>query len=307
MSIYSVGKIIKEARIRRNISQEILCNGLCSTPTLSKIESCKQNPNKKLMEALLQRLGLPIGIYNVSVSSVEFKRSLIETEIRAHLAKREDITDLLEEYRTAGKEMGALEKQFYLFVGANNQDTKTYQKILLEALRQTVPNFTLDTPLTQMLLTETELMILFNLSKTFLWEGDAKTMEKLCYNIKAYLETQEIDNAEKSKILPHVLLHLANLEEKMGNFEKEAELAQQGIDCCIQYGKLSQFDRLMYTKGFALAKLDRLKEAKVCFLRAFTLMATLNTPVDFRKEGLAEVESEFSITFTPQQKLAFLD
>ena len=77
MPLYSVGKVIKEARERlrcldkKKYSQENLCDGICSVPTLSKIECGLQNPSKKVMEALLQRLGLPIGIYNISATDKE--------------------------------------------------------------------------------------------------------------------------------------------------------------------------------------------------------------------------------------------
>lgn len=42
MKTYIVGGVIKEFRIRYNISQEELCDGLCAVSTLSRIESGKQ-------------------------------------------------------------------------------------------------------------------------------------------------------------------------------------------------------------------------------------------------------------------------
>ena len=126
MPLYSVGKVIKEARKRlRSLegdkySQENVAEGICSVATLSKIENCVQNPSKKVMEALLQRLGLPVGIYNISATDDEIKRAEIEWKINACVAKRNlHIEELLEEYRSCcASEMGVLEKQFYLYFKA---------------------------------------------------------------------------------------------------------------------------------------------------------------------------------------------
>ncbi len=52
-----IGKIIFTLRKHYNISQEMLCSGLCSDATLSRIELGERIPDKFLLDALLQRLG----------------------------------------------------------------------------------------------------------------------------------------------------------------------------------------------------------------------------------------------------------
>lgn len=57
METYNIGKIIRETRTRRNISQEELSDGICSPVTLSRIENGMQKPSLKIEAALLERLG----------------------------------------------------------------------------------------------------------------------------------------------------------------------------------------------------------------------------------------------------------
>ena len=117
MPIYNAGKTIKEFRKRHHISQEALCEGLCEAPTLSKIESGKQNPTKKLFEALMSRLGAPIAAFNIPVTEAEYKRSQIEREISSRLANDNiEIDDLIVAYKNVSPAMDKLEKQYYEFI-----------------------------------------------------------------------------------------------------------------------------------------------------------------------------------------------
>ncbi|MBD7944400.1 MULTISPECIES: tetratricopeptide repeat protein [Psychrobacillus] len=54
----SIGLIIKQERLNRNIKQTVLAKGICSTSYLSKIENNSTMPSKEVMEPLLDRLNL---------------------------------------------------------------------------------------------------------------------------------------------------------------------------------------------------------------------------------------------------------
>lgn len=51
-------ELIKELREAKGISQEELCEGICTRETLSRIESGKRNPNKKNFFAMLKKMGV---------------------------------------------------------------------------------------------------------------------------------------------------------------------------------------------------------------------------------------------------------
>lgn len=56
-NVITMGILIHRLRLRQNLSLEMLCNGICSKSTLSKIENGKLQPSIILLETLLQRLG----------------------------------------------------------------------------------------------------------------------------------------------------------------------------------------------------------------------------------------------------------
>ena len=55
--ILQFGLIIKRRREELGYTQEELADGICSVPTLSRIENGERMPTKEHFEMLLQRLG----------------------------------------------------------------------------------------------------------------------------------------------------------------------------------------------------------------------------------------------------------
>ena len=302
MALYNVGKTIREARIRAGVSQEELCFGICSTPTLSKIEGCKQNPNKKTMEALLQRLGLPVGIYNISVTETEFKRASIEREIENKIAGSDyDIQELLERYRTLDKEMDALEEQFYLFMNALCQKAlhtalNEVLALLEKAMCCTVPTFTLQGTGIHPLMTEIELMILNTIAKTEYTLQKKESAISRMYAVRNYFLHCPIDSVVFGTQYPVILFNLSNWEGLQNNFEAELALAEEGIEVCNKYGKLAYFEMLIFNKGFALASLNKKKEAKRFFAQAFYIMDAKNKQ-KHKLYGIKYVNEQFGYDF----------
>lgn len=53
------GAVIRRERLRRNWSQEGLCQGICAVSYLSKIEQCKAEASREILRMLFARLELP--------------------------------------------------------------------------------------------------------------------------------------------------------------------------------------------------------------------------------------------------------
>ena len=60
MAFYIFGDYIREQRERMGVTQEDLCEGICSPGTLSKIENGRQGVRLNQYIALMERLGLPV-------------------------------------------------------------------------------------------------------------------------------------------------------------------------------------------------------------------------------------------------------
>ncbi len=287
MPLYSVGKVIKEARERLRLlegdrySQENVAWGICSVPTLSKIENCLQNPRKKVMEALLQKLDLPVGVYNVSATSDEIRRAEIECTIKSRVAKQDfDIAGLLEDYRTCCRsEMGVLEEQFYLYFKAiqvawgERQPADQVLPMLEQALKLTVGDFSFESEQYRRFYTVEELMIMNNIAlEEYTQEATRERAVKRMYFLKDYFENGGIGNEEWIRQFPGILVNLSNWEEDAGHYDRELELAEQGVRICLERNNLRCFDHLLFNRGVALAYLGRHGEAKKVLLSALTVM-----------------------------------
>ncbi len=74
MAVYAIGRTIRAAREKAGLSQQALCEGICSLPTLSKIENGVQNPSRKTLQYISERLGIDLELFNVPVSDVEAQK-----------------------------------------------------------------------------------------------------------------------------------------------------------------------------------------------------------------------------------------
>lgn len=53
-----MGVLIKQERLRQNLSQEGVCRGVCAVSYLSKIEKGRVEPGQDILDGLFQALGL---------------------------------------------------------------------------------------------------------------------------------------------------------------------------------------------------------------------------------------------------------
>lgn len=87
MAFYMFGDYIREQRERMGVTQEDLCEGICSPGTLPKIENGRQGVRLNQYIALMERLGLPVQPMGVQVTEVA--QSKIENSIYDSVRKLE--------------------------------------------------------------------------------------------------------------------------------------------------------------------------------------------------------------------------
>lgn len=77
---------IRQERLKRGITQEQLCAGICEPITVSRMENGKQTPSYSRICAFLQRLGLPDDRYFALLSKNEMEIKVLQDELRAILS-----------------------------------------------------------------------------------------------------------------------------------------------------------------------------------------------------------------------------
>ena len=255
--MYNAGLMIRELRKRKNLSQELLCDGLCEPPTLSKIECGKQNPTKKLFEALMSRLGSSAVAFNIPVTTTEFIRGQIERQVASLFANSNyQIEELLSKYSSCSEYMDKLERQFYLFAkSVSGLKRKTLSaseafEALSESLKQTFPKYDTSKDFSKNLLTVFELIILNNIAITHYMQNQKTKGIDLLLKIENYFSSHEIEIEEYAKQYPVIADNLTAWLAEQKQYKKAFIFAKRGFDCCIKYGKLSHLPILTYNLGF---------------------------------------------------------
>ena len=164
--VITIGKLICELRIQQKVSQQVLCQGLCSKSKLSKIENGSLNPDVILAETLLQRLGLSERefVFWGNAKEAKFHELKFKLIRSAYLNESMEMA-YINELKQLISEKDILYKQFMLYEEANLIDNNPQKRLslLTESLNCTLNNFDIY-KITEYRLSWIELTILNNIA-----------------------------------------------------------------------------------------------------------------------------------------------
>lgn len=300
MEIYRVGERIKEERIRRNLSQEELCHGVCAVVTLSRIENGMQKPSLKVEEALLEKLGCSTENLVFYASHEEVEKHKLELELTVLAMHRQPIGDKLEQYKKlinvkdAGNRVD-LERQFALTIEAvhalyaRTWEVDRVSDQLEEALSISIPNYKERGVKAVKLLTNTEITIINNLAIAFDRKGETEQAVKLLYYLVTYIENGNLNIDTTGKKYPMLVYNIARMMDKLKNFTGMLQMCEKGIAFCKKYGRLAVLSGLYYYKAVAYTELGRLEEAAESYEYAICL-CKITDKADLAEQVQAEWE-----------------
>ena len=247
------GRYLNSLREKGNISMAAVCDGICNTSTLSRIENGKKEVSKLVQDRLLGRLGVTSENFENMVFCDEYDRWKLMQEIvklvqhgdmdgaSALLDKMEkDLS--IKKRRGIGDDLDAIfEMQFYLCMKAQircyqNADAKEVGALYYEALTQTITIFQGK-----------------NVGKSA-FEGRYFSVEEINLIIEycKYMPTSEglvciraviefineryEDMLTKSKVYPKAVYYLYMLEKRNGldsqiKYKRLLKLATNAIEC----------------------------------------------------------------------------
>ena len=281
MEQYLIGKIIKEFRLRNNLSQEELTCNICAVSTLSRIENGRQIPNRKLVEALFSKMGMSAPLHTVPMSKTDLERWKLEYEITNSVLNRDyEIKTLLENYRTCSSELNIFEQQFYIlykviyYIHHNGNPEKALFQ--LEKARQlTMKTYSSKKKIFQELLTETECLIIYAIAVVLYNMQHKKFAVSILLFLKTYCESHTISENQKEKDYAIILYTLSKWLYADKKYTEALEISETGIKVCVSYGLLPVFPYLLFNKGCCLLQLNKVESGKKIIKHAFTFMQEL--------------------------------
>lgn len=183
--VISIGKLIKHIRKQQGISLEKLCSGICSTSMLSKIESNTLSPTIYVAEALLGRLGIPEDYFTFYGNNEESTYQRLRKDIVVSgRSKKENIIQSVNKFIDFAEStnnklvlQAATSFKVYLY-----DDKKDMYNILIDGIKITYPDFTLDN-INDYILSWTECTIINGLLKSIYSTPDTFHTDSIFHKI----------------------------------------------------------------------------------------------------------------------------
>ncbi len=271
-----VGNLIKKYRKEKVIPQKVLCDGICTVSTLSRIENGIYMPSLMQIEVFFSRLGKAVPYNLVPVTFRERKIYNIKTAISMIYDNRDPKRKmLLDELKECLSENDFLTKQYYLlvwgiYISQFDERLEEARSIFINALNITEKKYEEISTEKIDLYSTTELSLIINIAHVEYYiyeiqkekidykESAIKTMEFL----KTYYEKNVEDYLQKT-IYSSVIFMLTNWYGLDKNYEKSLELSSKGIKITNESAYL--FSRHIFNKGYSLASMGNIKEAELKF------------------------------------------
>ncbi|MGN0141650.1 MAG: helix-turn-helix domain-containing protein [Roseburia sp.] len=302
MANYFIGDFIRENRVRREYTQEELSFGICTPASLSRIENGAQMPGIRILDALLERLGVEDRVFDAFVSREEMELYETVQAVTRSIADC-DYLELEKQILRMEKmlENGPdFERQYIIFAkgellrgkGGSIEDV---MQLFMQAIHMTLPEFDGRTPLEKNLLTFDEITIINNIAISHMRLGNAEDALRLEFWLKDYMENKLIDGKEKTAKYPMILYNLSNWLGRQERFGDALALSDQGVKFCIQYGNLVALPRLVFNKACALAELGNTEEAKHFFAQSAVIFETMGQNKK-AQEAVDWCEKQYHIT-----------
>lgn len=317
-----IGETIRQNRMKLGLTQEELCAGLCDPSTLSRIETGKQAPSRNLANALLQRLGLPHDRYyaldtfltsneaeadtlraKIDSCTARFRHSLGEDRRQARLEALEHLTRL----EAAAETGDNIARQYILAaraaLGGKNglYGFEKRLRMLLEAIRLTVPQFDIDA-LDGRLYSIDETGIINRIAEAYSSAGQHKKAAGIFSQLLTYAQDHYQNVTRPSRYLSPAALNYARELCLMGCYEDALRIAELGRKACLDYGFCQPLPGLLAVMAECRYVMGEYRQSRELYCQAYYLYKETGNA-----SGLAGVEEEaakrLGLTFPPQEGL----
>lgn len=238
-----IGIFINELRQEKGISRAALCEGLCGTSTLNRLELEERVPDVWLIDCMLQRLGKSADMFEVILSDEEYEgiqaRDTIEEALDAGEYAR--VHQLLKNYQQMYIEPYTLQQQYIYHIHAllekqkdNHTDCIRYIK---QAIESTLPEFNPDKK-RETLLCVKEIELLIMLADEYYIVNDMENGNAISTYLIRYIEENYEDKSEFVKVYPKIVYLYAKSNPSKQYQAFHIEKCERALECMREEGTL---------------------------------------------------------------------
>lgn len=303
MKNFFLGEYIKQRRLDLGFTQEQLCEGICEPMTLSRLENGRQTPSRNRINAILQRLGLPDDRYFALLSKHELEMEALKKEIVGYNVTHQ-IAEGFEKLRQLEKiadPEDPIVQQFILrsrvLLGRLDQRYSPQEQIdlLMQAIRMTVPRFTLE-KIESFLYSAEEIKIIGQIGTSYSDNGQNQKAADIYDQLLKYVQTHFQETVTSAGLLPMVLFNYACVLFHCGRYEEAAERAKEGREACIKYGHYQHLPGCLEAEAECRYYMGELEKSAELYHQAYYLCKVTGYQVGLqivKKEAKEHLGIEF--------------
>ena len=261
MAIFQLGPIIKARREELGLSQEDLADGICSVPTLSRIENGERMPTKNHFEMLMQRLGYSAMSLDFFTDRQDFRIHELKIRLRYAYISRETVLvkHYLEELEHLVVNPTKIDEQFLVLyqtlLGKNQYTNGERLKRFEEALKLTCCGY--DVGKIPHVLSYEEIILLNNIAICYATDNDHDYAIFILYKLKEYYEHNMISKDEALRTQPMVLYNLSKSLGLSGRYDECIETCDSGIRIAVTSGRCPKLGVTLFNKAWALLQRNK--------------------------------------------------
>lgn len=256
MAIFQFGPIIKTRREELGLTQEDLADGICSVPTLSRIENGERMPTKNHFEMLLQRLGYSDMTLDFFTDKQTFLLHELKIKIRyAYMAKDYPLAKkLFDEFESLLDNPTNIDKQFAILYQTlfdqtqfNNADRL---KRFEDALKLTCPQY-IGGRIPHTLSYE-EIILLNNIAICHHIANNMEHAIDILYILTEYYEHHMISTDESLRTQPMILYNLSKFLGLSGRYDECIKICDLGIQIARTTGRCRLLGDTLFNRAWSL-------------------------------------------------------
>ncbi|MCI9056699.1 MAG: tetratricopeptide repeat protein [Oscillospiraceae bacterium] len=308
-----LGEYIKQERIKQGVTQEKLCEGICESITVSRMENGKQMPAYHRIRAFLQRLGLPDDRYFALLSKNELAIKTLEDEIRADIVRLQRAApedqpairaaglkklDKLEQLAEEGDkiiEQCILGERAALGRPDGPYSPEERLEMSKEALYKTAPQCDLE-EINLGLYTYEETALLNQIAVAYEGMGQHKKAIDIYSQLLKYVKKHYSEMSRYAGKFSLISCNYALVLYRLGRYDEAIEVADMGRKTCVEYAHYQSLPGLLDIIGgcyFHKGDLERCKEYYRDAYALYRVTGNDRDRISLEKDAKEELGLEF--------------
>lgn len=278
MALFKFGYIIRKRREELGLSQEELSDGICSVPTLSRLENGERLPTQNNLERLLQRLGYSDTVLDSFVDEYDYDIHEMKFKIcQAFIVREYDLAKtLLAEYERMLTRPSNINEQFLrlysLLLSGDQYDRARQLSLFEDILRMTCPGYSPER--IPPVLSYEEIILLNNIAVCYTINDDRASSTKILWALKNYYDRHIISTEEALRTQPMILYNLSKNLGLDGCYDECIEICELGIAIAQKTGRASFLGGTIFNCAWSMVKRGRpedIEPARKMLLQAYSV------------------------------------